>query len=235
MKTLLPLLAAAALAAPAAHGRTPAGLVDIDQARALAGNITPTDPAGFPVVISQPGSYRLTSDLQVADPSTSGVVITSPHVTLDLNGFTIRGPVTCTGEATVLTCSSDGMGTTRGFGIHVHLPNTFGSTVLVRDGTVAGFAGHGVYGGAGMRNVDVHRMRISGNGQAGVFSAGSVTDSSISRNRGQGLTFVQRAMGNTITYNRDWGMALVTGRFNYLSGNYGGSSGSQTYAYTLLD
>ena len=40
------------------------GVVLIDQARALAGNVTPGDAPGFPVTISEPGSYRLASDLE---------------------------------------------------------------------------------------------------------------------------------------------------------------------------
>lgn len=36
------------------------------QARALAGGVTPADLPGFPVTISEPGSYRLASDLRVA-------------------------------------------------------------------------------------------------------------------------------------------------------------------------
>ena len=37
------------------------GVVLIDQNHALAGNITPGDGPGFPVTLSQPGSYRLTA------------------------------------------------------------------------------------------------------------------------------------------------------------------------------
>src|SRR5438046_162421 len=36
------------------------GVVEINQARALAGGVTRGDAPGFPVTISQPGSYRLT-------------------------------------------------------------------------------------------------------------------------------------------------------------------------------
>jgi hypothetical protein len=35
------------------------GVVLIDQSRALAGNVTPGDNSGFPVTISQPGTYQL--------------------------------------------------------------------------------------------------------------------------------------------------------------------------------
>src|SRR5208283_2371136 len=68
------------------------GVVLIDQNRALAGGITPGDTPGFPVTISQTGSYRLTGNLTVPDVNTGGIVVTADHVTIDLNGFSIIGP-----------------------------------------------------------------------------------------------------------------------------------------------
>jgi hypothetical protein len=65
------------------------GVVLIDQARALAGSITPGDAPGFPVTISQPGSYRLSGNLRV--PSAIGIEITADDVSIDLNGFAIFG------------------------------------------------------------------------------------------------------------------------------------------------
>ena len=62
----------------------------INQARALVGGVTPGDAPGFPVTISQPGSYRLASNLLVP-AGTNGIEISASNVTLDLNGFTIAG------------------------------------------------------------------------------------------------------------------------------------------------
>jgi hypothetical protein len=67
------------------------GLVLIDQAKALAGNVTPGDAPGFPVTLSLPGSYRLSGNLNV--PSTLvGISITATNVTIDLNGFSLTTP-----------------------------------------------------------------------------------------------------------------------------------------------
>src|SRR5438477_1054895 len=81
-------------------GALPAFAVDgvllIDQNRALAGNVTPGDTPGFPVTISQSGSYRLSGSLTVPDMNTTAIQITADNVTLDLNGFSIIGPVACT-------------------------------------------------------------------------------------------------------------------------------------------
>lgn len=76
------------------------GVVLINQTNALAGNVTPGDTPGFPVTISQPGSYRLSSNLSIPDPGTpigtaGGIEIKSDNVTIDLNGFTIFGGASC--------------------------------------------------------------------------------------------------------------------------------------------
>ena len=62
----LPLLVILALATPA-FGVD--GVIEISQARALAGGINPVDTPGFPITIDQSGSYRLTSDLNVSSES----------------------------------------------------------------------------------------------------------------------------------------------------------------------
>src|SRR6185312_10998222 len=73
------------------------GVTLIDQTHALAGNITPGDTPGFPITISQPGSYRLTGNITVPDAHTTAIDITADFVTIDLNGFSIIGPLNCTG------------------------------------------------------------------------------------------------------------------------------------------
>jgi hypothetical protein len=65
------------------------GIVLIDQNRALAGNVTPGDAPGFPVTITQPGSYRLSGNLSAG--AADGIVVAADDVTLDLNGFNLRG------------------------------------------------------------------------------------------------------------------------------------------------
>jgi hypothetical protein len=81
------------------------GVVLINQSSALAGNVTPGDTPGFPVVISQPGSYKLSSNLTITDPFGTVILITADNVTLDLNGFTIQGPSVCNGHGSTPTSS----------------------------------------------------------------------------------------------------------------------------------
>ena len=42
------------------------GVTEINQAQAQAGDTTPGDGQGFPITISKPGSYRLTSNLDLS-------------------------------------------------------------------------------------------------------------------------------------------------------------------------
>jgi hypothetical protein len=68
------------------------GVIEINQAAALAGGITPSDTPGFPVTLDQPGSYRLTGDLVHEGPGPAqviGLVITAEDVSLDLGGFSV--------------------------------------------------------------------------------------------------------------------------------------------------
>jgi parallel beta-helix repeat protein len=67
------------------------GVVLIDQNRAIAGSVTGGDLPGYPVTISQPGSYQLSGNLTVPD-GVHGIEITASNVTLNLNGFAIVGP-----------------------------------------------------------------------------------------------------------------------------------------------
>src|SRR5215831_1432982 len=60
----------------------------INQDNAIAG-IDSNDAPGFPVTISEPGSYRLSSNLYTGGQT--GIVILVSDVTIDLNGFSIRG------------------------------------------------------------------------------------------------------------------------------------------------
>jgi hypothetical protein len=167
------------------------GVVLIDQAAALAGGVTATDGPGFPVVISEPGSYRLSSDLLApAGPSGTAIWIESDNVTLDLNGFSVIGgayPYTD--------------------GIFI-----FGANVEVRNGTVRDFGRHGIFArnagkcfdctdAEGVRIVDVRaisngffgiRLESQGglvegcsahtNGSAGIFVyAGGLVKNSVAR------------------------------------------------------
>jgi len=104
------------------------GVLEINQAK-VDGN------GGFPFLIDEPGSYRLTSNLSVPDADRDGIVITASHVTLDLNGFTIN--------ATNIGLSVGVFGS--------------GTNVWVMNGTIYGFAINAIRltNGGGVEDVTV--------------------------------------------------------------------------------
>lgn len=160
------------------------GVVDIDQARALAGGVTPGDNPGWPVLITKSGHYRLTSDLVVAAPQTGRVIsISADNVTLDLNGFTIQGPNTCQRNAGgVFFCTAAVSG---GYGVESRAVGTH-----LRNGRISGMGDRGVvfgYSSAGGGVVDnVHASHNAGGGIYVPF--GSVRDSSARFNGNSGIT-----------------------------------------------
>jgi hypothetical protein len=178
------------------------GVTLIEPSRVARGSITPGDAPGFPVTISEPGSYRLAGNLTVLDMFTTAIEITADNVTLDLNGFSIIGPNVCTPNPTM--CSSGG-----GVGVHAGSFSTgtiAPHSVRVVNGTVRGMGFHGVrLMGDG---TTVERVNTYSNGGPGiVVGDGSVIDSTAVLNGGAGIigTIVR---GNISTNNRASGIFL---------------------------
>src|ERR1035438_128341 len=124
------------------------GVILIDQNKALAGNVTPGDTPGFPVTISQPGSYRLDSNLTVPDVNTTAIVIAADNVTIDLNGFAILGNNVCAfvsinGSISFSCIPGGGVGHSTGNGIMTAI-NQAHSNITIRNGTIQGMGAYGV-------------------------------------------------------------------------------------------
>jgi hypothetical protein len=68
------------------------GIVEINEARALAGSVTAGDTPGYPVTINEPDSYALTGNLS-AGASTQALAIEASNVRLNLRGFRIQGSI----------------------------------------------------------------------------------------------------------------------------------------------
>ena len=185
------LASAALLAIVSGSALAVDGVILIDQNKALAGNVTPGDPAGFPVNITQPGSYRLSSNLIVPNENTTAIQITASHVTLDLNGFAILGPTNCAGGT--LPCAGTGTGN----GINTggsNAPDQF--NITIRNGTIQGMGGDGVHLEGDSHLVEY--LHVRSNGGNGIF-IGSSAD--------QGQSIVQH---NTVQRNLQ-GMLIVHG------------------------
>jgi hypothetical protein len=115
------------------------GVVLINQASVTAAG-------GFPFKITQTGSYKLSGNLDVP-AGINGIEINVNDVTLDLNGFTITGPITCDSSGCTPTSTASPSGI-----------QAFAVGITIRNGHVKGFArGVKTFGGL------VEEMHVSGN------------------------------------------------------------------------
>jgi len=175
-------LAAAALSVAAGLANDP---VAIDAAMAQRGSVTPGDAPGFPITLSQPGHYRLSGDLAVPAHA-DGIVITAPNVVLDLNGHRIRGPVRCHHSAATraVECNWQTEPAPRAGINTAAAPHS-----VVRNGTVAGFAGVGIRHGDAVLLENLEVSSNSGAGIAGAEQAGSglVRQVLVRHNGGSGI------------------------------------------------
>ena len=220
------------------------GVIEINQAKAVAGGVNGSlvaDPAGFPVVITQPGSYRLTGNLTVPNSNTTAIQVGASAVDIDLNGFAILGPNTCSGTPT--TCTANGTG------VGVLAPNPAHVDTRVHDGTVKGMGSAGVAiqgwghvsrvnaqenGGTGIAGRDhsiVSSNRLILNGGTGIFTAtrSSVQDNRVGSNGGHGIQVqdLSTVGGNTISGNGAAGSCGIEA-----SGGFGlGASASQNTVF----
>ncbi len=141
-----------------------AAVVTITQTDVKKGNIPGTNGAtGFPITIVKPGSYQLGSDLTIP-ANVDGIEINAPDVTLDLNGFTIHGPVTCIGYGPSLQCS----GATSGSGVTSSREN-----ITVRNGVTRGFGAYGVIL-QGIYSNTVEEIKASQNIGGGISAYGVI-------------------------------------------------------------
>ncbi len=141
----------------------------------------PGDTNGLPITITQPGSYRLTSNLESSSTTTNVIEINSDNVTLDLNGFSIIGPRTCTGDNASLVCSNAGM--------TAHAITASGrKNITVKNGITRGFdTGVNLQSTASRGNV-VQNVQSSQNEFGIVVLNGMVSDCVANRNLDTGIS-----------------------------------------------
>ncbi|MBY0400643.1 right-handed parallel beta-helix repeat-containing protein, partial [Myxococcota bacterium] len=179
--------------------RASEGLLEIHQTCAVNGGCFPGDAAGFPVTITATGSYRLSSNLTVPDEFTGAIRVTAPHVTIDLNGFGILGPVVCTGTPNVCTPSA---GT--GYGIQATLDGGF---LGVSNGSIRGVGGDGL---RGFDRSTIENLRVFSNRGYGIYVGenSTVTGSVSSENFVSGISAGSGSIvrGNAVARNRASGI-----------------------------
>lgn len=184
-----------------------AGEVLLTQAAAITGGVTPGDAPGYPITLSQPGSYQLAGNLTFT--AGVGIEVTSPSVTIDFKGFLLDG----SGTADV--------------GVAGNLDQA-----VVRGGSITGVKFNAINGDDSWT---VENMQISGNGSFGsvaraVFLGNDsrVLNSTIVGNLGTGITcFVACVIrGNVVSDNTEIGIyvlrnGLVLGNTITKNGGYG--------------
>jgi hypothetical protein len=157
------------------------GVIEINEARALAGGVTPGDTPGYPVTINQSGSYRLTGNLNQPNPSIDVIKILANDVTLDMNGFTIKGGSFCTRNTSsgVVTCSYGAAE------IGVGISSLGALRVTIRNGNIVGTASHGIAASGGI--VDVHNVTIEHCDGYGMNDVTNVDRANVRLNRQDGI------------------------------------------------
>lgn len=151
------------------------------------------DSAGYPVTIPFPGSFRLTSDLTTNSVNTTLIVVTSDLVSIDLNGFSLSGPVTCSGST--LSCSGSGTGD----GIDAGNDDN----VVIRNGTIRGMGDNGIRVCRGAR---LENLTVAENGDLGIDAQcpGGRLDNLVVQengNNGVSLGFGASYLTNSTVYN----------------------------------
>ncbi len=171
---------------------------------------TPIGQGDLPYVISQPGSYYLTSNLVATGIGDDAITINSPHVTLDLMGFSIMGS-----EVGVWD-----------YGIFVNqLEN-----IVVRNGTVRNCVNTAVNLFATEHSI-VEQVRAFDNGGRGItVGPGSrIIDCIAARNGGDGIdansSVITGSIGND---NGDDGIQSTSGLVHTSRGAFNDRAGIHT-------
>lgn len=229
------LLVATAIAALLATLVSPAravdGVIEINMTVAETGGVTGdlgADPPGFPVVITQPGSYRLTGPLQIGE--VSAIEVFADHVTIDLNGFAIAGPASCSGTP-VTGCTPSG-----GPAAIDAMLDVYSTHTTVRNGVIRGSSGVGANLGRNARLEDVV-LEVNAGGGAVLRWEAVVTGVIASRNGGAGITIDSGdvrnvvAVGNALSGIDSAGLSVSLVAETVSAGN--GDAGIRTLVGTL--
>jgi hypothetical protein len=190
----------------------------IDQASASAGNITPGDQPGFPVTISESGSYRLSGNLEVTQQFTSAIEVDASDVSIDLNGFNIRSVA----------------GSDSGYGI-AEDGSTIRRGIAIRNGTITGFS-------IGIRlvrfeQIAVEHTIVHDNANIGIWVGANsrVSGNTVSRNGNSGIVAGLDSLvtGNTAAKNGINAAGIIpgilVGPMSTVSGNTASDNGQGMY------
>ena len=172
--------------------------------------------SNFPYNITTSGSYKLSSNITVSSTGVTAFLINAPNVTLDLNGYTISGPLVCTNTSCNSYASS--------FAVSSSQPGT-----TVQNGFIKGFL-TGVYVnslghisnltisscevGIQASQSTVHHNTISNCYSVGIYSlSGEATDNIVTLCQYGIYALSSSIMNNTLLSNSTYGLMLQNGVF----------------------
>ncbi|MFK8012419.1 MAG: hypothetical protein AB8B80_10285 [Marinicellaceae bacterium] len=139
------------------------------------------DTGGLPITIANSGSYILTSNLVSSSETVNVIEITADNVTLDLNGFSIIGPRTCTGSNDTLSCTNAGMTASA-------ILAAGRSNVVIKNGITQGFDTGVRLTSTSQRGNVVHHANSSQNEFGFVMINGMISDSTANLNLDTGFS-----------------------------------------------
>jgi parallel beta-helix repeat protein len=176
--------------------------------------IEPRTPiSSAPFTVSSPGSYYLTTNLTGA-ASGSGIIISANNVTVDLNGFALQG----------VTSSIDG----------IQLSDT-STNVTVRNGTISGWGGHGVYFGDygnASQNLVLEHLTVSANAN-GIYGANCIVQNcQSSDNSNYGIYVAPGTVSHCLVQNNSGSGIYVNGPGSEVIGNNCVGNNTVTNAYS---
>jgi hypothetical protein len=192
------------------------GVIEINQTKINAAG-------GGTYTITQPGSYRLTSNLtQVSAAMTNVITIDADNVSIDLNGFSIIG---------ANNCSSTGVCSSRAAGSGIYSLDH--RNVSVANGVITRISGNCIHSAmsTGLSSMSVDRVRVSDCGNFGmIIQRGSVSNSSAATCNASGIYLNEGVVSNSIARdNFSSGFMVQKGRVVSSLAQANGSTGITAY------
>lgn len=178
----------------------------------------------LPFTISTPGSYYFTKNLQFTTTPGHAITITSPNVTLDLNGFALSSIASVTGRAISVT---DGLNN-----VTIRNGKIAGNSTVV-PATIGGFE-NGIYANASggtpfsaFRNLTVEDMQVSGcRGWGIVAYYSNVANCTVAANGSDGLIVSESTVtGCVAKFNGGHGIQGAVSSITSSAANSNGRSG----------
>jgi hypothetical protein len=191
------------------------GVLEINQTCAAQLGCFSGDTPGFPVHIDGASglSYRLTSDLIIPDTNTAGIILKSPNISIDMNGFAIIG-LACVGATTDCKPAS-------GFGIGISIDTSNGNVtdISISNGKVIGMGLNGISVFQERSNVDHVFSKWNRNIGISVGANGKISNSTSFENGGNGIVYSSNAIIENNVSTNNGGRGISGQSYAIIRGN----------------